>query len=68
MIGLLRSPVTAGKAQDLEHVSEGTAISWLGDEDSAAQEEDKEGDPEAHCWDDVAKGKTYVLLDVGHAT
>lgn len=56
----------AGKAQDLEEICEGAAISRFGDEDSPAQEENKEGDPEAHSGNDVAEHEADVLLDVGH--
>lgn len=59
---------TAGEAQDLEHICEGAAISRLGDEDSAAQEKDQEGHPEAHGGNDVAEPKAEVLLDVGHTS
>lgn len=65
---LLRFLGTAGEAQDPEHFCEGTAISGLGDEDGAAQEEDHERDPEAHSWNDVADLKADVLLDVGHTS
>lgn len=58
----------AGKAQDLEHVCEGTAISRFSDEDGAAQEKHQERDPEAHSWDYIAQLKAEVLLDVGHAS
>lgn len=58
----------AGKAQDLEHICEGAAISRLGDEHSTSQEKDQEGDPEAHSGNDVADLKADVLLDVGHAS
>lgn len=77
MKGLLLSPEqvrvlwlvgAAGKAQDLEHVCEGTAISRLSDEDGTAQEKHQEGDPEAHSWDYVAQLKAEVLLDVGHTS
>lgn len=58
----------AGKAQDLEHVCEGTAISRLGDEDGTAQQKHKERDPQAHSWDYIAQLKTEILLDVGHSS
>lgn len=63
LLGFLRA---AGEAQDLEHVREGAAIGRLGDEDRAAQEEDQEGDSQAHGGDDVAQLEAEVLLDVGH--
>lgn len=56
----------AGKAQDLEHVCEGTAISRLRNEDGTAHEEHQERDPEAHGWDYIAQLKAEILLDVGH--
>lgn len=67
-VGFLWFLGAAGEAQDLGHICEGAAISRLGDEDGSAQEKDQEGDSEAHCWDDVAKPKAVILLDVGHTT
>lgn len=64
-LGFLRP---AGEAQDLDHICESTAISRLGDEDGSAQEKDQERDPETNCWNDVAKLKTDILLDVGHTS
>lgn len=58
----------AGKAQDLEHVCEGTAISRFSDEDGTAQEKHQERDPQAHSWDYIAQLKAEVLLDVGHTS
>lgn len=58
----------AGKAQDLEHVCEGTAISRFSDEDGTAQEKHQERDPQAHGWDDIAQLEAEILLDVGHTT
>lgn len=57
----------AGKAQNLEHVCEGTAISRFSDEDGTAQEKNQERDPEAHSWDYIAQFKAEILLNVGHA-
>lgn len=67
-VGLLRFLGTAGEAQNLEHICEGTAISGFGDEDGTAQEKDNKGDPEAHSGNDVADLKAEVLLDVGHTS
>lgn len=67
-VGLLWFLWTAGKAQDLEHVREGTAVSRLGNENSASQEKDQEGHPEAHGGDDVAELEAEILLNVGHAS
>lgn len=67
-VRLLRFLRTAGECQDLEHVSEGTSISGLGDENHTSQEKDQEGDPEAYSGKDVAKLETNVLLDVGHTS
>lgn len=58
----------AGKAQNLEHVCEGTAISRFSDEDGTAQEKHQERDPEAHSWDYIAQFKAEILLNVGHAS
>lgn len=57
----------AGEVQDLEHVGEGAAICWLGDEHRPAQEKDQEGDAQTDGRDDVAQLEAEVLLDVGHA-
>lgn len=59
---------TAGKSQDLEHVSKGTSISGLVDENHTSQEKDQERDPKAHSRKDVANLKANVLLDVGHTS
>lgn len=66
-VGVLWLVGAAGKAQDLEHFCEGTAISRLGNEDGTAQEEHQERDPEAHSWDYIAQLKADILLDVGHS-
>lgn len=58
----------AGKAQDLEHVCEGTAISRFSDEDGTAQEKHQERNPQADGWDDIAQLEAEILLDVGHTT
>lgn len=58
----------ADEAQDLEHICEGTTISWLCDENSTAQQKHQEGDPKAHGGNDIAQLKVEVLLDVGHTS
>lgn len=65
-VSVLRLVKAAGKAQDLEHVCEGTAISGFSDEDRTAQEKHQERDPQAHSWDYIAQLKAEILLDVGH--
>lgn len=59
---------TAGICQDLEHISEGTAVGGFGDEDALAAEEDEEGDANADGGDGVARHEAHVLLDVGNAS
>lgn len=58
----------AGKAKDLEHVCEGTAIGRFSDEDGTAQEKHQERDSEARSWDYIAQLKAEILLDVGYTS
>lgn len=59
---------TAWVCQDLEHISEGTAIRRLGDENFLAAEEDHERGANADCRDDVAGHKAQILLNVRDAS
>lgn len=58
----------AAVGQNPEHVSEGTAIRRLGDEDTLATEEDQESNGHADCRNQVACEKAHILLNIGNTS
>lgn len=58
----------AAVGQNPEHVSEGTTIRRLGDEDTLATEEDQESNGHAHCGNQVACEKAHILLNIGNTS
>jgi hypothetical protein len=54
--------------QNSEHVSEGTAVRRLGDEDTLATEEDQESNGHTDCGNQVACEKAHILLNIGNTS
>lgn len=59
---------TEGRAQDSEHVTEGTAICRFGYKNRFAQSKDDEGHTKADGRDDVANKEANILLNIRYST